>query len=370
MTNNDNTNKSRVTIYDIAKHMGLSPCTVNRALTNTGRVSEETRRRVIDVAAQLGYRPSFVARSLKNSSTKLIGVVVPLLGATIYSSMVQGVERAVYERGYNIVVCLTECDREREDHLYDLLYQRRVEGLISVSYSPHEPGEPYKELLDMEDRGIPVVAMEQNITENRVCKVVVDNFGAAKEITEHLISLGHTRIGHAHIGLSNWDFSGRERLAGYQAALAEAGIERDDALVGTVVPHVNNPFDESSLEKPFLDYMKRARPTAVFVNHDMLALKILQVCAFSGIRVPQDLAIVGFDDILASAYTIPPLTTIHQPSVELGERAAEILFQRIEGKLKVHVHERMLGRLIVRESCGARLASGTDSTRKFNTTSV
>lgn len=160
---NDNSNdisgKQSVTIYDVARNAGVAPSTVNRALNNVGRVSKETQQRVRDVAAKLGYSPSFVARSLKNSRTKTLGVVVPILGETFVSSMVQGIESVAYNRGYNIIVCTTEYDNRRESHYYDLLCERRVEGIATVPTALIDSDEPFRKLLDLEDRGIPVVIM-------------------------------------------------------------------------------------------------------------------------------------------------------------------------------------------------------------------
>lgn len=358
---------SAATIYDIAREVGLSATTVGRALSGKGRVSAETRQRVRDAAARIGYRPSMIAQSLSHRRTNMLGVVVPSIGDTVFSVMVRGIEHVANENGYSIILCDTDMDYGCESHYYDVLHRRRVEGIITCPFGQRPKENPFCDLLALEDAGIPVVVLEENIPEDTLTKVVPDNYCDARRMTEHLIGIGHERIGFVHAGLPEWNYSGRERLDGYRTALANAGLPLDSSLVARMTKADLDPNEDGLPSSLFLAYLDRANPTAVFASHDMLAIKLILVCNEAGIRVPQDLAIVGFDDILAAACVPPPLTTIHQPAEELGRRAAEIMFQRIEGKLTCRVSERLLGRLVVRRSCGAWMPAGeTDHRLKMD----
>ncbi len=341
-----------VTIYDIAKELGLASSTVARALNGATCISEKTRKRVLEAAAKMGYQPSLIARSLSSSRTKTIGVLVPMIGDTAYSAMVKGIENVAYNAGYNVTLCCSEFDPARQKHYLDMLQNRRVEGIIVIP-SVWADDREIDRLAKIDDSGLPVIILEQNIPDNRLSRVVVDNYGGAKEIVNHLIRLGHQRIGCLRYDLGDCNYPGKERYAGYRAAMADAGLPCPDGLTSIADPALN---DTGNQPVHFTHYYESAgRPTAVFAVDDMLAIKTIKACGQVGLRVPEDIAVVGFDDLLVSAYTVPGLTTVHQPATEIGRRAADLLFGRIDGKLTYQVQERIAGRLIVRESCGAAL---------------
>ncbi len=351
---------SKTTIYDIARELGLSPGTVGHALNGTGRVHADTRKRVVQAAARMGYTPSLVAKSLSRNRTCTLGVVVPVIGNTAYSAMVNGIESIAYVAGYNIIMCCSEFDQNRETHYLEMLRDRRVDGIVVIpSRRVVSHRDQIDHLLRIEDSGVPVVVLEQNIDEDNLTKIVMDNYAGAKRIVNHLIGLGHERIGFLHLGREETDFAGNERFAGYRDALSEAGLcfsEELSAQASSISEYECDSYDQAG----FRAYYENAGcPSVVFAVCDLLAIKIIRACNMIGLRVPEDVAVVGFDNIAVSGLVTPPLTTIHQPAVEMGRRAADLVLGRIDGRLKYPVSEKILGRLIVRQSCGAGLRGET-----------
>ncbi|MHB1462583.1 MAG: LacI family DNA-binding transcriptional regulator [Armatimonadota bacterium] len=344
---------SPVTIYDIARQLGLSPSTVGHALNGTGRVSQKTCERVVEAAAKMGYRPSLVAKSLSNSRTRTLGVLVPIIGNTAYSNMVHGIEAAAYQAGYNIILCCSEFDQNREHQYLEMLCNRRVEGIIVIpSRRVNSHKQQVDHLVKIQQSGIPLVVLEQNLPDQRLSRVVMDNYGAAKQLVQHLITLHHERIGFLHLGYEQTDYAGNERFNGYLAALSEAGLHYTSTLSAQAAT-VSVYEDEGDSKAQFEAYYQAAnQPSAVFAVNDILAIKLIQACQMIGLRVPEDVAVVGFDNITVSALISPPLTTIYQPAEEMGKRATELIFDAIHGQLQTSVHEVLPGKLIVRQSCG------------------
>ncbi len=356
MTKNNQSNASGkdITICDVAAELGLSPSGVSKALKGIGRISKETCERVRETADRMGYRPSFVARSLVTQRTSTIGIVVPVLEDSSCSQMVDGIESVIRKRGYSMFVSTENPDPNYVNEPYDNLRGRRVEGIIPVLLLDHKNITPTVSLLlSIEDQGTPVVVLDQSSLGVGLTTVGSDNCAGSKRIVEHLISLGHKRIGHVYMG----DFVRNERELGYRAAMNDAGLEIDESLVaplGEKDVRSRNPVIES-----FAQYMRDAgRPTAIFAIDDALAIKVIRACHILGLAVPKDVAVAGYGDIMVAEHTIPSLTTVHVPAFEMGVRAAEILFDRISGKLTEHTSETLAGRLIVRESCGADIWSG------------
>lgn len=346
--------ESKITIYDIARELGLSAGTVGHALNGTGRISENTRKQVVLAATKMGYRPSLIAKSLSSSRTSTLGVMTPVIGNTAYSAMVNGIESVAYDAGYNIILCCSEFDQNREDHYLEMLRSRGVEGIVTIpSRRVISHAGQIEHILRIEDSGVPVVVLEQNIAEDSLTRVIMDNHSSAKRIARHLISLGHERIGFLHLGREETDFAGNERFAGYRDALREAGLffsEEMAAQAASISDYECDRYDQAQFERY---YEAAGRPSAIFAVCDMLAIKIILACHMIGLRIPEDIAVVGFDNIAVSGLVNPPLTTIHQPAYQMGKRAADLVLGRIDGRLDCPVSEKIQGKLIVRQSCGA-----------------
>jgi DNA-binding LacI/PurR family transcriptional regulator len=374
------------TIIDLAKRLDISATTVWRALNDSPRVSPKTRKRVLAAAKRMNYRPSLVAQTLLRGRTQTLGVVLPMIGNPVYAALVRAVEQVAFQHKYNIILCDTDFQPNREREYLDLLSRRRVEGIAIIPFaargmdssddSPDERGAAelgaqggYEQLVSLARQGTAVVAMQQDVPGYPFDSVVPDNRAAARAIVTHLVGLGHRRIGFLHGGMFEWHLPIRERFEGYRLALADAGLPFDESLVlqagafeSILTDGACAPFHAEQVAA----YLTRGgRPTAVFAPVDMLAIRVMELARDElGIRVPDELAIAGFDDILAAAHTSPPLTTVRHPTEQVGRRAAELLFERmrvthsgdgaaITTAAAEPVHEHVPCELIIRRSCGS-----------------
>jgi len=307
-----------VTIHDIAQHLGIAVSTVSKALNDYSDVSEATRKRVQTAAREMGYHPSAAAQSLRRRKTKKIGLVlnspIGFIGEYLSRVMI-GVALAAEEEGYHVVLYTPIADPL--DQLTRICRAREVDGLLLLW------GDLTAENLTlMQTENIPFVVVARRVDEYEVPFVVGDNKGGALELTRHLLSLGHRRI-----GFTSWATertTNLDRLAGYKQALAEAEIPYDDDLV---VPITREPENRYAAMNKLLDLANP--PTAVFAFHDYVAIQALQAATDRGLQVPEDVAIAGFDGMYSSLITSPPLTTVKHPVREIGQQAVEILLKHI-----------------------------------------
>jgi DNA-binding LacI/PurR family transcriptional regulator len=310
-----------VSIYDIAKKAGVSPSTVSRALEDHPRIGAATRKRIQELALEMNYVPSTVAKSLATNKTWTIGMVLATVSDPFMGRVVEGVEQAALEAAFNVFVSTSQNDRQREIAVIETLQKRRVDGIIVIAShlfdgSPRFPGRSK----------VPIVVINEQKPEENMHFVAVDDVCGAHMAVEHLIALGHRRIGY--VSILNRPRSNQHRFKGYQDALEASGIAVDPALIfssHTAEDHVR--VGEASLE-PLL----AAGATAVFCYNDTSAIGLLAACHKHGISVPGDLSIIGFDDIDMAAYTMPQLTTIHQPRFELGKRAMQMMLALLNGQ--------------------------------------
>jgi len=307
-----------VTIQDIAQQLGIAVSTVSKALNNYSDVSEATRKRVQIAARELGYHPSAAAQSLRRRTTRKIGLVVnyPIgfIGEYLSRLMI-GVALAAEGEGYNIVLYTPIADTLEQ--LTRICRAREVDGLLLL-WGDLTP----ENLAIMKTENIPFVVVARRVDEYDVPFAVGDNKGGALELTRHLLSLGHRRI-----GFTSWETehtTNQDRLAGYQQALAEANIPFDDELIVTITREPENRY--AAMNK-LLDLPEP--PTAVFAFHDYVAIQALRAAIDRGLRVPEDVAIAGFDGMYSSLITTPPLTTVKHPVREIGQQAVEILLKHI-----------------------------------------
>lgn len=344
------------TIHDLARHLNVSSTTVWRALNNNPRISPKTKERVLSAAKQFNYRPSLVAQTLSRGKTQTLGVVVPMIGNPVYANIIRAVEQVAFEHEYNIILCDTDFRIDRERQYVDMLVRRRVEGAVVIPFAKRPAGD-FEHLVDLEqNQGVRVVAIQNDVPEDRLNRVVPDNRGAARAMVAHLIGHGHQRVGFFHGGLPEWSHPMRERAEGYRLAIQEAGLEHDERLVveaGTYEALLGDDPRSFHREKVAAALRDPDRATAAFVASDVLAIKVMEVAREVGLRIPEDIAIAGYDDILMSAHTPPPLTTVRQPAAQVGRRAASLLLQRIGRPAGgPPVHERIPCELVIRKSCG------------------
>lgn len=313
---------NHVTMADVAREAGVSMMTVSRVVNDKGDVSVATRERVLEAIDRLGYRPSSIARGLATRRTGTLGLVVPDVANPFFAEVARGVEQVAYAEGYNVFLCNTDEDPERELEVLGSLEEKRVDGIVLCSSR-----------LASDDLYIVVESHPAVVLVNRradgaganVAAVLVDDVTGGRLATEHLLEAGHRAIGFVAGPLGS--HSGQGRLAGYAAALVEAGVERD---AGWVEP--SSPVVEGGRIAARRLLSRHPELTALICYNDLVAVGTLGACRELGLHVPHDLAVVGFDDIPLAALVTPPLTTCRIPRVELGLKAGELLFGQIRGE--------------------------------------
>lgn len=336
----------RPTSRDVARLAGVSRTTVSLVLNNVPdvHISPETRQRVLEAARQLNYYPDVSARRLVSGRTHTIALVWHRGPDQMYRDaflpgLLQGATRAARRYGYHVLFRPIESD-EPDDAYVELARGRHTDGLILSG-----PRSDDTALLDLHREGFPIVIHGQ-LPGTDVPSVDVDNVQGATVAVEHLLRLGHRRIGMITNAPPAYTAS-RQRLEGYRQALETAGIPYDEELV-----RYGN-FDEESGRQAMEALLSLGeRPTAVFIASDMVAIGALRALREHGLQVPEDIAVVGFDDIATARYLTPALTTVHVPAFGLGWSAAELLIRIIEGDLPNETQVRLETQLVVRESCG------------------
>ena len=330
--------RQRPTIYDVARLAGVSTATVSRALNGTGQIAASTRATIEAAVEQLGYRPNTIARSLVTKTTQTIALLLPDITNPFYAALVNGIQQTALSHGHTMLLCTTESDAGREEHYLRVLRAKQVDGaLVDGLVLP-----PDRIARFVED-GFPIVCLDRDIDSRSIPLVQVDNRLGGRIATEHLIDLGHTRIGHVtgagELGISD------ERLAGYRDALSGAGLPVDFQLVeeGRFTDDGGHDAARRLLER-------EPGVTAIFAANDLSALGVLNAVAEAGKRVPDDVSVVGFDDLHLSAYTAPPLTTIRQPAVEIATLATEILIGLTKGREVEEMRHLLEPELVIRAS--------------------
>jgi len=308
----------RITISDVARLAGVSHQTVSRVINNKAEVSPETRQRVLAVVEQTGYRPSGLARGLATSRTSTIGMIVPDISNPFFSDIARGIEMMAYERGYDVFLCNTNEDPGRELNVLYSLEQRGVDGVILCGMREETP-----RLLNALEAFSAVVLVNRLLDDRAYPAVMIDNVGGAIEAVKHFLKLGRTSIGFL-MG-SAFSYSARQRREGYLDAMTEAGISVDDDWTTYCEPTVEG--GECATQR-----LLQAHPEidALFCHNDLVAVGAVQACNALGRRVPDDVAIIGFDDIYLAALVTPSLTTCHVPRVEIGNLAIRLLLQQID----------------------------------------
>jgi DNA-binding LacI/PurR family transcriptional regulator len=325
-----------VSIKDIARAAGVHHSTVSRALRNGPMVKGETAERIQKIAQAAGFTASAVARSLATQKTLLIGVVVIDIADSFHHEIISGLDKVAEENGYSVILADSQGDPDREGKIVRSFHERRVDAIVVMSsraggrYLPH-----------LAERKMPIVLLNNQIQESFVHSVSINNVDGATTAVRHLVALGHRRI--AYIGHQDRVYSDTERMMGYRRALEEAGIPVNESFV---VHTETNPEGGIGAIRKLLA-MKPA-PSAVFCYSDMLAIGVLKG-AREVLRVPQELSIVGFDDLFLARYLEPALTTVRQPKWEMGKLVMELTLKLLAGE-KVHKTTIVEGELIVRDS--------------------
>ena len=331
---------NHVTMRDVAREAGVSVNTVSRALSGKPDVSPETRARVLKIAERLGYRPNRLARGLRSNKTGTIGVIVTDIANPFFGALVKGVERAARQHDYSIILQDTDEDYEREKEAIQVMLAERVDGLLIT------PVQTKTETIEeLKEAGLPFVLLGRYFDGLETDYVVTDDVQGGYLATEHLIKLGHKRIaminGPLHIS------SAKERFQGYKKALDHYGIELDESMVSTGAITMDDGY---RISKSLLS--RTNRPTAIFTYSDFVAFGVMRAVREVGLRIPEDVAVVGYDDVGFSSCLEVPLTTVRIPKEKLGSKAMESLISKMsnERELAGFQKVKLPVKLVIRET--------------------
>lgn len=329
------------TIRDVASEAGVSTATVSRALNGAARVSEKTRRRVLAAADRLDYWPNIAARALTTKLTHAVGVLLPDLYGEFFSEVIHGIDLAARAEGLKTLLSSSHADTDTVLAAARSM-RGRIDGLI-VMAPDHGSADAIRRIA----RGFDMVLLSPRFDVDGCGSIAVANFDGAYAVVEHLIRLGHRRIAILRGPIGNVD--AEERLLGWRRAMEDAGIESTRRL------EFAGDFSEFSGYRVASAILSvKPQPTAVFAANDCMAIGFLGALPALGVKVPDDLAVAGFDDIRIARYMNPPLTSVHVDAQQMGVRAVQMLVSR--GKTAQAGREVLPARLVVRESCGARKA--------------
>jgi LacI family transcriptional regulator len=329
----------RTVIRDVAALAGVSIATVSRALNGRPDVAPATRELVLRHVRELGYMSNRNARALVGKRNNLVGFVVPFAGHGYFASIIEGASEALFERDARLVLCPTHHSRDRELSMVDHLLHDATDGSLLVL-----PMESAGELRQIRRIGLPFVVIDPSLPlDEDVPVVAAANWAGARKATEHLISLGHTRIG-VITGPRDWCAS-VDRLAGYHSALLGAGLP----IIPAYVREANFEIEAGQRAADELLALS-SRPSAIFAMNDLMAVGALRAARARGLQVPADLSLIGFDDVDIASLTTPALTTVAQPLQEMGRIAVALLYRQIDGQSLDANRVELSTRLIVRDS--------------------
>lgn len=310
----------RANIQEVAKMAGVSPSTVSRALNGFPGISEKTRQKIIEIAKKLNYKPNYRGQILTTKSTKNIGLLITDITNPFFPELVRGAEETASESGYTILLGNTSESIDKETSYLEFFSRGPVDGvIISASRISNE------HIISLAEEGLPIVVINRILEHPKISYVSTDMEKGGYIATKHLIELGHTKI--AFINGPSHSEAAERRLSGYKKALAESKIRYNSKLVSFNVPVAESGYKEATrllnTEDP---------PTAIFTYNDLMAFGVIRAVKDLGVRIPDDLSIVGYDDIFFSSFTDPPLTTIRQPKEKLGKKAVELLLKLMKGE--------------------------------------
>ncbi|GBF76751.1 LacI family transcriptional regulator [Paenibacillus sp. 598K] len=328
------------TIYDIAKLAGVSTATVSKVFNRTGNISEATRSKVLRISRELKYQPSMVASALAGKNTYSLGLLIPDLVNPFFAELARHVEDRAHALGYNLIICNTDNDINKEIQYIQLLRQKSVDGIIVATGVRDD--DALKELIHQQ---VPVVLVAREMSMLAVSTVLTDDFVGGYNAASHLLELGHRRIGL--VAESMTVSSSKERVRGCRYALEEAGVPYDDKLLAV------SDFSVAGGKEAAAGLL-REEPTAIFACNDLLAIGVMQAAKEAGLAIPSELSVIGFDNTILATITDPPMTTIAQPIRAIGHQVVDLITREINGEQVVKQRVVLLPELIRRGSTAAR----------------
>lgn len=333
---------TRKNIHELAKLAGVSIATVSRAFNNSRSIKDETKNKILRIADEIDYKPSPIARGLSTSMTDTIGVILPDLSGEFFTDIIHGIDEEAHRWNKFIIVASSHSQRNAVETLIEFMSSGRVDGVIMMAPQIHKE---VPEIITKSKR--PVVLINALNDIDKAISISIDNYHGTVANVDHLIEHGYTKIAILKGPKDNCD--AEERYLGYCDSMAKHGLERNPGW------EVNGDFSVRSGYYGFLRLMTLAdKPRAVFAANDMMALGIYEAAKVMRVKIPDDIAVTGFDDIYLSRLLSPRLTTVHAPIEELGSKAVRYLLKVIDGEVNPHdaYHEKLSTGLIIGGSCG------------------
>jgi len=328
-----------VNIKNVAKLAGVHPSTVSRVINNDSRISEKTKEKVLFIINKLDYTPNAIARGLKTKRTYTIGMLIPNITNPFYAEIVRGIENAANKSRFNVILCNSDDKLEKEILYLNILKEKRVDGLILGTAHVKD-----RSILELEKKNFPYILVSCDIAGLDKNCVIMNDIAGGTIATEYLIKLGHRKI--AHITGPLEVRSAINRLEGYMIALEKNHIKYKEELI------VEGDFRIAGGYKAMKKLLKLSEmPTAIFAANDLVAMGVMQAIQQKKYHIPKDFCIVGFDDIQLASFVHPPLTTVRQPTLEMGELAVKMLLRIIEKGEFNQKKVILKPELIVRKSC-------------------
>lgn len=327
-------------IHDVAREAGVSISTVSRVIQGASNVLPETRTRIEEAIQHLNYHPNRLAQQFRTQQTKMILVIVPEIGNPFFADILTGIEDVAAKVDYNVLLVDSHGNRAVESRCYEMLSQKLVDGIITFSV-----GIPKEELKQLASQ-YPVVIGIRYFSEKTIANVTIDNIKATKDITSYMLNLGHKKI--CYLGGPEGVPIYQDRASGYMEALKERGIPVDQSLIVHCTPDVQGGYDAISS----LLHDADRKFTAIVASGDIMAIGAIRALNDRGLKIPDDVAISGFDDIAFSALVTPSLTTVRQPKHQIGVRTMEKLMDLIAGKTLASNRDVLNYEIVIRESSG------------------
>lgn len=318
----------QVTIKDIARELNVSSSTVSRALKDYPGISDETKRKVRELAEKMDYRPNAIALSLRKSRSFTIGVIIPEVVHFFFSTVISGIEEVAFNRGYKVILTQTNEKLVREKSSIDTMLSNQIDGVL-VSFSKETTN--FDHFSTLLDKGFPIVFFDRVPDISSAITVTVDDYSGAYEATKHLLQQGYRNIVHLS-GPSNLQIS-KERERGYTDALINHGFTPDTSFI---VECTRGTDDEAQKITSEILQNFTKKPDAFFANNDMAAVGAMLACKAAGLRVPEDVGIVGFSNWQFCSMIDPSLSSVAQPGFTMGAKATEILLDLVEKKIQLH----------------------------------
>lgn len=327
------------TIKDVANAAGVSVATISRVLSNPDIVKPATKEHVLQIIKEMNYQPNVLARQLRTQTTKAVIVIVPNIENSFFHGILSGIGSEAERHGYQMLIADLKSQPSLENYYIEAIKQRQVDGIISLSANMTQ------KLETMITEKYPLVMVVQCVPNYAIPSVAIDNMAASKALMTHLIRLGHRNI--AHLTVSPMQLPYQDRLKSYISVLEEHNIPIDNELISYGEPSIKGGYDQM-----WTLLSKQKNITAVFAAGDTMAIGAMKALKDQGLRVPEDCAVVGFDDIDLSSVWEPALTTIRQPKETMGKTAFQKLLALMQNEPVAVSQEFLPYELVIRESCG------------------